>query len=602
MIRSFTFFLLVATLGQTSPARANTLPVTLPVESLQEKIRQASKSASARKVVRAVAALEAGKHATAQSLAEPLQSNDTFADYGLWIAAASLQTEAADLNSRKQRTAALSRAQKALELYLKLQAQHPYSPLLEDLSSRITSTRLAVADAHAGKSQWSLAAAEYERVFQMTGSDRELSSISPLSLGFYARACKRKETKLCRSWIRRLASLHSRNSAEVKEIAKHASDWIENGKPSSVDKNESRRYRAPDQDATAFDEAMALYLKKDYGDAVEAFEKLLVDFPQSEHRYRARYWLGRSLDKDGENEKSQETFKALVKDAALTYYGFLASLETRIDLVSQFTGTVTAVTPIDSWLQPLEVFRIRRAEHLLAEEGRALAARELEGIRPRDALAPEFLMYLATLNHEAGNHTGAFIILGHLIARGYEGVFTNHGLELIFPTAHQKLLEKYATERGLDPILVMSLVKQESAFAASAVSWAGARGLMQLMPATARDMDPNVKPSDLVVAERNVSIGTQYLSRVLKRFDGNFVFALAGYNAGPNAVARWVREGKAEHGMLEFIEAIPYAETRGYVGSIIRNYYWYSRRLKGEASKTLETFWGKPERKSGEET
>src|SRR5690606_4515765 len=65
----------------------------------------------------------------------------------------------------------------------------------------------------------------------------------------------------------------------------------------------------------------------------------------------------------------------------------------------------------------------------------------------------------------------------------------------------------------------------------------------------------------------------------------------AGYNAGPNAVARWVREGKAQRGLLEFVEAIPYKETREYVAAVIRNYHWYSKLLNGEAPQGISSFW-----------
>ena len=114
---------------------------------------------------------------------------------------------------------------------------------------------------------------------------------------------------------------------------------------------------------------------------------------------------------------------------------------------------------------------------------------------------------------------------------------------------------------------------------------------MQLMPFTALDLKTNIRQSELTDPEQNVSLGTDYLARVLKKFDGIIVLALAGYNAGPTRSARWKKNAKSSWDMTEFIEAIPYLETRTYVTSIIRNYYWYHYRVNGVRMTSLDYFW-----------
>jgi hypothetical protein len=137
------------------------------------------------------------------------------------------------------------------------------------------------------------------------------------------------------------------------------------------------------------------------------------------------------------------------------------------------------------------------------------------------------------------------------------------------------------------------LIKQESAFDVKANSGSGASGLMQLMNFTAMETLPGIKREQLIEADTNVHAGTKYLSKLLDHFKGNIVLALAGYNAGPGAVDRWVREGIQEkRSMMDFIEAIPFKETREYVGSIIRNYYWYSKLVShAQRPVTLAYFW-----------
>ena len=85
-------------------------------------------------------------------------------------------------------------------------------------------------------------------------------------------------------------------------------------------------------------------------------------------------------------------------------------------------------------------------------------------------------------------------------------------------------------------------------------------------------------------------MGTKYLNRVLRKFKGNIVYALAGYNAGPSRVDKWRRDADEDWGMLEFIEGIPYSETRNYVRKIIRNYYWNAYIINGQKTD-LSYFW-----------
>jgi soluble lytic murein transglycosylase len=169
---------------------------------------------------------------------------------------------------------------------------------------------------------------------------------------------------------------------------------------------------------------------------------------------------------------------------------------------------------------------------------------------------------------------------------------------MIFPVVHYDLIKQNAAANQLDPILVLSLMKQESAFEADVASSVGASGLMQLMPATASETEPGIRRADLVIPEHNVRVGTKYLRKLLDKYNGNIAFALAAYNAGPGNLDKWIREGKTRHGLLEFIEQIPFKETREYVSSIIRNHYWYSKTLSTDPPKSLGYFWnlyGPPE-------
>ena len=151
-----------------------------------------------------------------------------------------------------------------------------------------------------------------------------------------------------------------------------------------------------------------------------------------------------------------------------------------------------------------------------------------------------------------------------------QDIFLNFKLDQI-----QTALDKQKSE-FFSPYFIVSLIRQESAFNHKAVSSAKARGLMQMIPPTAKTVAKELgrKRYDLNNIEDNLSFGVHYLDSLMKEFDQNIVYSLAGYNAGPTAAKRWIKS----HGHLEnlyFIDSIPYQETRSYVKLILRNYIFY---------------------------
>jgi len=291
-------------------------------------------------------------------------------------------------------------------------------------------------------------------------------------------------------------------------------------------------------------------------------------------------------------------YEDLQAESPLSYYGLLASNASGKPIEGGMAEGSPMAIETDPYLLAHETLHLKRAKNFVAEQAYDLATFELKEVKAREGLSSPFLAYLAMLNFSAKNYNTEFQVLSELIQRGYAGIFSPYGLRLIFPIDFINTIKKYSTELTLDPILVLSLIKQESAFAEDAGSPVGAMGLMQLMPATAIDTEPSVSMQGLLKAEDNIRVGSKYLRKLLTRFNGNIVLALAGYNAGPSAVDRWLKDTPPKRGMLEFIEAIPYKETREYVAAIIRNYFWYSRQITGAAQKDFNYFWnvyGPPE-------
>jgi|GEM_PF-245652 len=571
-----------------------------PVDAVREKVYKDFMSKSARAIKEAHQALKDGKFERARKIAGSQENDDLFGDHAHAVIALAYRHEAAKSLEKKKPIEVQALGVKSLTHWMDISLRHPNSSWMRDLSEEMAKTEIVMADAHHARKKWKLAQALYERAFQrLSVTNGLLGTVDVDRLGRYAESCSQEKGSLCDSWLNRFAGISTRGSEELKAIAKYWEEANDRASPPRYGNRRTQAYKSPDSDQIALEGAMDYYSHQKYGQAVNAFQKFLDEFPKSTHRFRVRYWLAQALTQQQEHEKSRRVLEDLVKESPLTYYGMLASISAGIPIEPFIDGTLPQAFRDDTYLFPAESLRLRRAERFVAEKARDLASLELKELKPRDGYSNPLMMYLATLNAEIGNHSTTFQLLQEMVLRGYDGVLTSYGLRLIFPAEYMDIVQKEADANQIDPILILGLIKQESAFDPSAVSSSGASGLMQLMPATAVDTEAGVKRADLVFPEVNVRIGTKYLRQMLTRFNGNIAMALAGYNAGPNAVARWIKEGKAERGMLEFIEAIPYKETREYVAAIIRNHYWYSKRLhEGGSPKGLSYFWnmsGPPE-------
>ena len=166
--------------------------------------------------------------------------------------------------------------------------------------------------------------------------------------------------------------------------------------------------------------------------------------------------------------------------------------------------------------------------------------------------------------------------------------------EALFPKAYWSDLKRFSDQNSLDPYLVASLIRQESEFNPNAISHANAVGLMQLLPSTGKHVAKELKlrhfnPSELYTPTVNLQLGTRYFKTMVDKF-GSFEYALAAYNAGSDRVEDWLSQGKYRD-VPEFVESIPFTETREYVQAIVRNSHVY-RQLYGtdqqEAKSTAQ--------------
>jgi soluble lytic murein transglycosylase len=193
-----------------------------------------------------------------------------------------------------------------------------------------------------------------------------------------------------------------------------------------------------------------------------------------------------------------------------------------------------------------------------------------------DSPSPESVLYHSWLHSKAQNYRLTISLITRFLREKEGKGISQEVLSLYFPRAFSETIMKNSQE--LDPVLIFALVRQESAFDAQAKSGADARGLMQLLPSTAKQFVGTAGVRDLYNPATNITAGVSYLQNLLKKYGGRVEDVLASYNAGPRNLDRW-RTRYLGASTLLFSDLVPFKETRGYISIIQRNAYWYGRLM-----------------------
>jgi soluble lytic murein transglycosylase len=191
---------------------------------------------------------------------------------------------------------------------------------------------------------------------------------------------------------------------------------------------------------------------------------------------------------------------------------------------------------------------------------------------------PQALLYFAVLCNRVQFGLLKFKLLTKVFEKSPQFRSLNT-MKLFYPAWYLEIVTTFKDK--INPYLIMALIRQESAFNPRAHSAADARGLMQLLPGTGRQFG-KVPKHQLFDPKKNIDSGVRFFSYLMKRYNNQVHLALAAYNAGPLTVDSWLKLYPTENPLL-FTDMVPYKETRDYVGSILRNWYWYSQ-LYGNAT------------------
>ncbi|MEN9566868.1 MAG: hypothetical protein RLZZ69_2064 [Cyanobacteriota bacterium] len=356
--------------------------------------------------------------------------------------------------------------------------------------------------------------------------------------------------------------------------------------------------------------------KAQAGDLVTAWQwaqPIVINNPESKLAPKAGFWIAKWATKLNRPQEANVAYKSVLARFPRSYYAWRSAVALGWD-VGDFTTVrqqdpqvlkAEKITPPGGSKTFQELYKLGLEEEAWTQFQSEIGDRALKDTAPHKAnpagnrskltMADDFTKGLLQLYQ--GQHLRGINHIGDLQDRDtpqekqqwQQLRQTREYWQALYPFPFEATILKWSKQRQLNPLLVTSLIRQESRFEPEIESSAGAMGLMQVMPPTAKTAAKNIGLSNYSMTnpEDNINIGTYYLDFTHQKYDNNSMLAVASYNAGPNAVAKWVKR----YGLKdadEFVEQIPYGETQGYVESVFENYWNYMLVYNPEVGKLFK--------------
>jgi len=326
------------------------------------------------------------------------------------------------------------------------------------------------------------------------------------------------------------------------------------------------------------------YWNKQYKEAAEAFREARALSPGGKIEPAAKYWQARSLDLSGRANEAQALLKEIAGALPLNYYGIEAARLLKKAKISQENKKAAQAFP-NTRLTPADDANelVSAANKLMERKLYEFALLNLEALPKSMKSSPAIAFLTAKAAYGAEKYRTA----QELLAAAFGPFMENPPeeapkdfIEMAFPRVHFAEAVRTAEKHSVDPHLVWAIIRQESRYDASVVSPAGAMGLMQVTPAAAglskKGKIPAGAIAEILEPKTNLAHGIRILAKNLEAFKGRIIPAVASYNADIRKVRDWIRRnGKMKQD--EFIESIPYLETRIYVKKVLAGYSAYSQ-------------------------
>jgi soluble lytic murein transglycosylase len=522
---------------------------------------------------------------------------------------------------------AIQQNDEALRLFKHLLLSHPLTPEAEIARARLTAMGVesdltpaelrSLGDAYYNAGRYSLAAEQYRALARNT----QIDSNTRDGFSIAAAACDLKLKRLTDAQARALPDTNDDNGARrlylLMELARSAQN---DGTQQQLVEELKRRFPQSQWLAEALFSSGNMYmLRRDYPQAITYYSYLAVHFPSNKNSAAAHWRAGWLLYRQGNFADAAHIFDEQIKlfpddterAAALYWRGRLYEMQDHKPALA-----ATNYRAVISRYQHYFYAQMSRERLKVLGQPELVSQTHIEGYEPPPVphlvdtfpadsphIAKARLIANAGLNEFIGQELAADPDYASWGALAEAQIYASFGetyramrslkkalpyatsapiksiplayWRILFPEAWWDTIKSESVKNGLDPYFVASLIRQESEFNPSVISYANAYGLMQIEPSTGKILArqegiSGFQTYQLLNPETNIRLGTRYLRQLLDKFGGVQEYALAAYNAGDSRVVDWQAAGPYR-GMDEFVESIPFTQTRDYVQAILRN-------------------------------
>jgi soluble lytic murein transglycosylase-like protein/TolA-binding protein len=342
------------------------------------------------------------------------------------------------------------------------------------------------------------------------------------------------------------------------------------------------------------------YRSGDYSSAKNTFSNYASSYKGSSLEEKGLFWQAKCCQKLGENDKAADLYKKIVNLNSYSYYTFasgkmLAEMNEEVQIeetntqlnpenpqIADIIPDIYDILEEDSYIETGEINHIDKAIELLKLEFFNSASLEIEAGSSEIEENPARILEIATLFLKSNDYANSIRIIYknfYKLKSGLNEPYTDYLYYLYYPYGYKEAVQKYSSQYNLDPLFTLAVIRQESLFEPDAGSYAGAQGLMQIMPATGEGIARQIGISNyyinlLLDPETNIRMGTYYLRQQLDNFGQNEFYCLGAYNGGPGRMGDWVSK-RGNMDIDEFIESVSYEQSREYIKIVMGNYYFY---------------------------
>lgn len=300
---------------------------------------------------------------------------------------------------------------------------------------------------------------------------------------------------------------------------------------------------------------------------------------------RLNYWKAKALLRLNKAEEANEVLEKVYAADPFGYYGIISTIDLKIPL-----------TPIPPTIVNTSPTGLHILDWLIAMGEKTFSQRYLKEIDSQFKTPQERERAMSLYSQTEWYQGGMRQIYNFKMST--RNAMTEKYINIVFPTPYLNLVESHSNKYATPLELIYAITRQESAFVPSERSWADAFGLMQMIPEKAIELSkkygiPYRDYNDLYNPDTNLEMGTALLKDLRQKFDSKFVQSVAAYNASEDVIAVWERE-RFNGNYFEFIEMIPYEETRNYIKLVFRNYMTYKRITEKEEFMIDKDFFAKP--------